>query len=75
MKKYQNIDRDSGVDSFEIGLDYIRIKFSNNSVYLYTYSSAGREKIEKMKVLAELGEGLNSFINRVVKRKYEKKEK
>ncbi|WP_199669333.1 hypothetical protein [Coprococcus sp. AF16-5] len=41
-------------------------------VYRYSYKSAGVENVENMKVLAEQGYGLNSFINRYVKYKYER---
>lgn len=39
-------------------------------VYRYSYKSAGVENVENMKVLAEQGYGLNSFINIYVKYKY-----
>jgi hypothetical protein len=42
------------------------------SVYRYSYESAGRENVEEMKRLAVQGHGLNSFINRRVKYLYEK---
>lgn len=40
---------------------------------LYTYTSAGSHNIEEMKELATRGEGLNSFINRHVRKKYASK--
>jgi len=70
-----NIDGDSGAFGYECGDDYIRVQFSTGAIYLYTYQSAGAENIEKMKVLARNGEGLNSYINTHVKRRYAKKER
>lgn len=75
MERYRNIDGDSGVTGYEIGSDYIRVEFSDGSVYLYTYSSAGSHNIEQMKKLAVAGNGLNSFINRNVRKSYERKER
>ena len=73
MKPYKNLGGDSNVTGYEIGLDFILVEFGNSSVYEYTYSSAGQANIEQMKRLAEEGEGLNSFINRNVRKKYSRK--
>ena len=73
MEQYKNLGGDSGVSSFEIGDDYIKVKFSDGAVYVYTDVSAGSYYIEKMKELAIIGEGLNSFINRYVRKKYASK--
>ncbi len=73
MKQYRNLDGDSNVAEYETGTDFIRVQFKNRSVYLYTYASAGNYNIERMKSLAEAGEGLNSFIMTHVKEKYAEK--
>jgi len=75
MERYKNVGGDSGVTGYEIGSDYIRVQFSDGSVYLYTYASAGSNNIEQMKKLAIAGRGLNSFINRNVRKSYERKER
>lgn len=74
MEIYRNIDGDSGVSQYEIGDDYIRVKFSTGAQYIYTYSSAGMTNIEHMKKLAKSGDGLNAFINTHVKKLYARKE-
>ena len=58
---------------YEIGPDSITVMFSDGSIYLYTYQSAGSANIEHMKRLAIDGEGLNSFINRCVRKDYARK--
>ena len=73
MERYRNRGGDSGIVTYEIGPDSITVKFSDRSVYLYTYQSAGRANIERMKRLAIAGEGLNSFINRCVRKDYASK--
>lgn len=73
MKKYLNTNGDSNVKCYEIGIDYIDVLFyGTDKIYRYSYNSAGKENVEKMKKLAENGDGLNSFINLNVKYKYEK---
>lgn len=75
MERYKNIDGDSGVVAYEVGADFIRVEFNNNSVYLYTNASAGLQNIEQMKRLAAAGEGLNAFIIKNVRKRYAQKER
>ena len=72
MERYRNSGGDSGVYAYEISSDYIRVKFSGTSrTYTYSYSKAGRSHVEQMKVLAQSGSGLNSYINKHVKFLYD----
>ncbi len=75
MEPYRNIKGNSGVRAYEIGRDYITIEFSDGAVYRYTYASAGEENVERMKGLAEAGQGLNTFLSTNVMKLYERKEK
>ncbi|MDD7887106.1 hypothetical protein [Flavivirga sp. 57AJ16] len=70
MTWYKNLGGDSGIASYEIGADKITITFSTNVSYEYTYDSAGVDHIENMKSLAKNGQGLNSYINKYVKKRY-----
>ena len=73
MQKYMNLGGDSGAEQFEIGKDFIKVKFYKNpKVYTYSYESAGIEKVERMKELALSGQGLNEYINRYAKYDYVK---
>jgi hypothetical protein len=74
MEPYRNVAGNSGVDAYEIGPDYITIKFSDGAVYRYTYASAGQENVERMKGLAQAGQGLSTFISTTVSKLYERKE-
>jgi len=73
MEKYQNRGGDSNVHSFEIGIGSITVQFNDGSVYLYTDQSAGAGNIIEMQRLARLGSGLNSYIQRVVRKLYARK--
>lgn len=72
MQNYLNLCGKSGVRAFEISSDFIKVMFSTGAVYIYTYRSAGVEKVEKMKRLALRGCGLNSFIMKYAKYNYER---
>jgi len=74
MVRYKNLGGTSGIVAYETGETFIRIQFFDESVYNYTYASAGFYNIEYMKQLAYQGRGLNSFINKVVRKLYCRKE-
>lgn len=73
MENYRNLGGKSGVKAFEVGGDFIKVKFNDNSIYLYSYRKPGSHHVEKMKILAKNGSGLNSYINLNVKFTYEAK--
>ncbi|MCD8265226.1 MAG: hypothetical protein LUD02_14630 [Tannerellaceae bacterium] len=65
MQPYKNLSGRSGVRAYVIGADYILVLFiRGNRVYNYTYTKAGVQHVENMKRLAELGKGLNTYINK-----------
>lgn len=41
MKPYKNSSGKSGVVAYEIGKDYIKVKFVDGPIYLYTWKSTG----------------------------------
>lgn len=62
MQKYGNFGGDSGVEAFEIGVDYIEVKFkTSRRIYKYSYISAGKDAVETLKEKALSGEGLNAL--------------
>ena len=73
MESYKNLGGDSNVAGYEIGDRYILVMFRTGAVYEYTYESAGVANIEQMKMLAVHGQGLNSFIQRVVRKSYSRR--
>jgi len=73
MERYRNLSGDSGVYAFETSSDYIVVEFIKGGTYLYTYGSAGRDKIEQMKILAQRGAGLGTFINKNARKLYKRK--
>jgi hypothetical protein len=75
MEKYKNLAGNSRVVAYEIGRDHIKVKFRDDSVYLYNYVSPGRQALEEMKALALRGQGLFTFINSRISNNYAAKEK
>ena len=70
MERYRDWDQDSGVKAFEVGEDRIDVQFKTGAAYRYTAASVGPENLSQMVKLARAGDGLNSFINRVVSKRY-----
>lgn len=62
MERYANLNGNSSVSGFEIGDTWIRVQFTDGSIYRYSYGKAGAIHVEKMKQLARAGRGLNSYI-------------
>lgn len=72
MERYRNWSGTSGVAAYEIGPDFIKVKFRDTSrVYTYSYRRAGRIHVDTMKALAQRGSGLNKYINLHVRNLYD----
>ena len=61
----------SGVEQYEIGEDYIKIKFYDGKMFTYSYQKAGTIHVENMKELALRGRGLCTYINQNTKYLYD----
>lgn len=62
LKHYKSKSgKESGVTAYETGADFIIVAF-NNHLYKYSYASAGKTTVEKMKSLAVASAGLSTFI-------------
>tara|TARA_Y100000815_G_scaffold238333_1_gene232590 strand:- start:2278 stop:2502 length:225 start_codon:yes stop_codon:yes gene_type:complete len=72
MRTYTNITGRSNVEAFEIGGDYIIVRFKGTArIYKYSYKKAGKKHVDYMKSLANKGSGLNGYINSFVKNLYD----
>lgn len=67
MKKYKGSSRNSDVIAYESGPDWIKVKFKDDTVFTYSYKSAGRIHVETMKDLAQSGKYLSTYIHRYMK--------
>lgn len=64
MKAYRDINGDSGMSAYDYGDDWIQIQFKDGKTYEYQASNIGQTHITAMKILADAGDGLNSYIMR-----------
>ena len=70
MERYQNRGGNSGVVSFRISTDAIIVQFRDGSQYLYNAVRPGQATVDQMKTLAKAGQGLNSYISRIVRKNF-----
>jgi hypothetical protein len=70
MTPYKRLSGDSGVLAYLIAPRSIRVKFVDGRVYTYSYASAGRDRVEQMKLLARAGQGLSTYISKYVRDAY-----
>jgi len=73
MHLYKNLSKDSTVTRYHIAKDALTIRFTDDSVYIYSNQSATPVAISKMKILAEAGKGLGTFITANLKDRYSRK--
>jgi len=72
MENYLNKSGNSPISHYEIGSDYITVRFKGGKDY--TYSSrgkAGKSNVDVMKNLANSGSGLSAFITKNAKYLYD----
>jgi hypothetical protein len=76
MRRYRDNTGNSGVVAYEIGDDFILVQFrDSDKIYWYSYRSAGKRHVDRMKILAEQGAGLSTYVSQHVKDKYESGER
>ena len=74
MERYRNLSGDSGVTDYEIGRDFIRIRFRGGLTYRYGHVRPGQHHVDRMKALAIAGQGLGTYISQNVRDQYESTE-
>ncbi len=74
LQQYGNRSGTSGVTHYEIGPESIRVRFGTPTVYVYDYTTPGRDDVEHMKELARAGKGLSTYISRQVRQRYARTE-
>lgn len=64
---------DSGITAYEIGLGQIIVQFKDGAQYLFNAQKPGLISVSEMQKLAVAGEGLNSYIRRIVRKNFAQK--
>jgi len=70
MQRYANKSGRSGIESYEIGRDFIIIEYKDGDRYLYNYEEPAKSDVQIMKELALEGIGLATYISRHVGKRY-----
>ena len=70
MPHYPNLNGTSGVRWYDASADAIVITFDDDAVYRYDATNPGPAMVDRMKVLAAAGRGLNGYISRTVRDRY-----
>lgn len=73
MQRYANRSGDSGVVGYELGPDWILVRFAEGSVYRYDARHPGADVVAEMRRLAMAGRGLSGYISRVVQKDFARK--
>lgn len=74
MTRYLNRSGDSGVTHYELGEEFIRVRFRGGVTYTYSNVIPGPQDVEQMKACAIAGQGLGTYISQNVGDRYESKE-
>ncbi len=74
MERYLNLSGDSGVTEYELGADFIRVRFRGGATYRYGAVHPGQYHVDRMKAYAVAGRGLGTYISQHVRDQYESKE-
>ncbi|HEU4774259.1 MAG TPA: hypothetical protein VFS82_07060 [Lysobacter sp.] len=70
FRRYSNKRGHSAVTEYAALAKSIAVKFADGAIYLYDMDCPGPQHVERMKELAQAGEGLYSYISRRVGRRY-----
>lgn len=73
MERYKNLGGDSNVSRYQIDTGSIIVEFGDGSQYLYDTNKPGQPHISEMHRLARAGQGLNSYIGRIVRKNFSRK--
>lgn len=49
MERYKNLSGSSGIATYEIGPDFIRVQFADGAIYLYNHAITGSHNVENMR--------------------------
>jgi DNA-binding Xre family transcriptional regulator len=73
LKKYKGISGNNGITAYRILEKGIMLEFQYKDLYLYDYIKPGKKHVDQMKILAESGRGLTTYVNQNVRENYKEK--
>ncbi|MCD6062124.1 MAG: hypothetical protein K0R82_35 [Flavipsychrobacter sp.] len=73
-ERYEDKTGNGGVAAFELLLQGIILEFKDDGrQYLYSYKKPGKTHVDQMKLLAQAGAGLTTYVNQHVRENYERR--
>jgi hypothetical protein len=72
MQPYLHAGAESGITDYEIGTDYVLVRFRGGRTYRCSHAHAGVHHVDRMKELASAGRGLTTYINQHVRDLYDR---
>ena len=63
MENYKNLNGAEAIKAYAIESSYIDVQYADSAVYRYSHITPGRQHVERMKELAQQGEGLGPYIS------------
>jgi hypothetical protein len=73
LKKYKDLSGSAGVTGYKFVANGIILQFKHKELYLYDASIPGKHHIAQMKILAEKGSGLTTYVNQNIRDNYKEK--
>jgi hypothetical protein len=73
LNKYKDLSGSSGVTGYKSVPNGIILQFKHKELYLYDNSKPGKRHVEQMKILAERGKGLTTYVNQNIRSNYKEK--
>lgn len=67
FKKYKDLPGGAGIVAFKISERSITLRFRDGGEYEYDYTIPGKKHVEQMKILAEKGKGLTTYVNQNIR--------
>jgi len=73
LKNYKDLSGSGGITGYQFLQNGIILQFKSKDLYLYDYKKPGKQHIEQMKILAEKGKGLTTYVNQNIRDNYSQK--
>jgi len=73
LEKYDDLSGRGGITGYKLLDRGIILEFKRKDLYLYDETKPGEGHVEQMKVLAQKGKELTTYVNKYVRDNYRKK--
>ena len=75
LENYMDLSGGGGITGYKFLQKGIILQCKLKDLYLYDFNKPGKQHIEQMKIVAEEGQGLTTYVNKNVRDNYSEKPK